>query len=143
MRILKSQAENAIRTYIFETYLFVFWGIVSRLSVTFTQYFVNLKYLNYGKIVIVHKYAQKSAPHCILCAIFTITLAKALKCADGNYGFKISNAEQMADITQPTASASSENDTVTLTGIRFELPLHPLRRYSFCRQCDLCTGLPQ
>lgn len=55
MRILKSQAENAIRTYVFETYLVVFWGIVSRLSVTFTQYFVNLKYLNYGKIVIVHK----------------------------------------------------------------------------------------
>ena len=48
-------SENSIRTYVFETYLFVFWGIISRLSVTFTQYFVNLKYLNHGKIVIVHK----------------------------------------------------------------------------------------
>lgn len=55
VQILKSQAENAIRTYVFETYLFVFWGIISRLSVTFTQYFVNLKYLNHGKIVIAHK----------------------------------------------------------------------------------------
>lgn len=80
--------------------------------------------------------------HGILCAILIIALSKALKCDDGNYGFKISNAEQMADIIQPTASASSENDTVKLTGIWFELSLHPLRRYSFCRQCDLCTGLP-
>lgn len=77
--------------------------------------------------------------HSILCATFTISFAKALKHAADNYVFKISNAAQMADITQPTTSARSGNDTVKHAEICFELSLH-LRWRPLCRKrCTMCA----